>query len=168
MGRFSGISYVLGGFFAGFLIHERLIGEGHGHIAHTFSHLNRGFFVPLFFGIAGLGADFSFRDPALIMALLTLMPASVLPGVLLTYFAANHIFHAKRLDDSPREVALILGGRGAVGVAIITIGLRNGLVDQATYSVVILSTAIISLLVLLFLRRKLVEKSLTHNEKNEP
>lgn len=49
---------------------------------------------------------------------------------------------------------MILGGRGAVGIAIITMGINAAVVNQTQYSLVIFSTIFISLLLLLFLRRR--------------
>ncbi len=50
-----GVNYIIGVFFAGLIIHEGLIGKTlFNKIDRTIKRMNDGFFIPLFFGIAGI------------------------------------------------------------------------------------------------------------------
>ncbi len=149
-----GISYVLGGFFTGLIIHDGLIGkEAYGRISRTFTRLNQGFFIPLFFGIAGLDAALPIGDIGIILALIILILVAVFIPALLTYYSLRYWLKVECLGISAKKTSLILGGRGAVGIAIITLGFDATLVNQTQYSLVIFATIFISLLILLFLRR---------------
>lgn len=148
-----GISYIVGAFFAGLILHDELIGrEAFGRISRTFSRMNRAFFIPLFFGFAGVEANFASPEYPFALALALIIIGSIVPAMLLTYFGSKTILKVK--EGGPRNIAVILGGRGAVGIVIVTVALSINLINATQYSLVIVGTLIVSIFVPLLLKRK--------------
>ncbi len=135
-----GITYVLGAFFAGILIHEAIVGKKlYNSLKRTFRRLNNSFFIPVFFSIAGLSV--TLPKDAYIVMLFCLIAISAIIGWVLDYGVAMHKLERVR----PRAAAALLGSRGAVGVAIGAIALSAGLISSNLYSVAILGIVIMSL-----------------------
>jgi hypothetical protein len=61
---------------------------------------------------------------------------------------------------------VILGGRGAVGIAIASVALGSGVITSLTYSLIMVATLLISLTVPVLLGQKAVVERLTR--QNEP
>ena len=165
-----GISYIVGAFFAGLILHDELIGrEAFGRISRTFSRMNRAFFIPLFFGFAGVEANFASPEYPFALALAVIIIGSIVPAMLLTYFGSKKILKVK--EGGPRNIAVILGGRGAVGIVIVTVALSTNLINATQYSLVIVGTLIVSICVPLLLKRKdrtpPVEDELDQIEKSD-
>ncbi len=142
-----GITYVLGAFFAGLLIHEAVIGKSnYGLINRTLERVGEAFFIPLFFSIAGLQATLpSLGMLPLLVALVAI--SGILGGVL------NYAVGRNRLRElRPLAATAFLGGRGAVGVIIANIALLEGIIGVQLYSVVICGTVILSLTLPLLLK----------------
>ncbi len=148
-----GISYIVGAFFAGLILHDELIGrEAFGRISRTFSRMNRAFFIPLFFGFAGAEANFASGEYPFALPLTAIIIGSIVPAMLLTYFGSKIILKVK--EGAPRNIAVILGGRGAVGIVIVTVALGNNLINPTEYSLVIVGTLVVSIVVPLLLKRR--------------
>jgi len=150
-----GVSYIIGAFLAGMIIHDGLIGRKHfREIANTLARMNRAFFIPLFFGFAGVEANFSLDHLSLLAPLGALIAVSIIPAYALTYRVAKRFL---RDSGNSRQVALVMGGRGAVGIVIASVALGDGLIDNTAYSLVVLGTLIVSLLVPVLAGRKGLE-----------
>jgi Kef-type K+ transport system membrane component KefB len=148
-----GVSYILGAFFAGLIVHDGLIGkDAFRKTAETLSRMNRGFFIPVFFGLAGIEANFPSSDLHLLAPLALLLVCSVVPAVVLTYWAAQRILRSE--PGGARQVAFILGGRGAVGIVVASAALRAGIVNSDAYSLVVVATIAVSLVVPVLAGRK--------------
>jgi len=150
-----GVSYIIGAFLAGLIIHDGLIGrKPFREIANTLARMNRAFFIPLFFGFAGVEANFSLDHSFLLPSLGALIVISIVPAYAMTYLVAK-----KFLSDSgsSKQVALVLGGRGAVGIVIASVAFGDGLIDNTAYSLVVLGTLAVSLLVPVLAGRKGLE-----------
>ncbi|MCL5067121.1 MAG: cation:proton antiporter [Thaumarchaeota archaeon] len=153
-----GISYILGAFFAGLILHEELIGkEAFGRISRTLGRFNRGFFIPLFFGFAGVQATLV-SGYGWVFPLALVVVASVGLAVVLTYFLANNLFRsnadlANMHKDAARQISVILSGRGAVGIIIISVALSYALINNQAYSLVIVATTVISIVTPILLGR---------------
>lgn len=148
-----GISYIIGAFFAGLILHDELIGrEAFVRVSRTFTRMNRAFFIPLFFGFAGVEANFVASDYPYAPALASVIVGSLVPAILLTYFGTKWILKVK--EGSPRKISVILGGRGAVGIVIVTVALSNGIISSTSYSLVIIGTLLISIFIPLLLERR--------------
>jgi Kef-type K+ transport system membrane component KefB len=148
-----GLSYIIGAFFAGLILHEGLVGrEAFGRLIRTFTRMNEGFFIPVFFGFAGMEANLFGASYLSIGALLVIILATVAPSLLLTYSGVRRLLKAS--GDDARDVAVMLGGRGAVGIVIASVALQNGIIDPSAYSLAILGTVVISVLVPLLIKRR--------------
>ncbi len=111
--QFIGLTYVLGAFFAGMLIHKGITGNRlYSMLTNTFRRINESFFIPLFFSIAGLQAIMPSGN--MLVYFLALVLVSALIGGLLDYMASKRTTRS----ISPRNSLAILGSRGAVGVII--------------------------------------------------
>ncbi|MCL5412771.1 MAG: cation:proton antiporter [Candidatus Marsarchaeota archaeon] len=134
-----GVTYVLGAFFAGLLISRAIVGARLFHmLKNTFRRLNNSFFIPLCFSIAGLEVSLiSAQYALLLIALLLVSTVSVL---VVGYEWARIEAH----DIKPTSVVALLGGRGAVGVAIGSIALSGGLISDNIYSIIVIATVCLS------------------------
>ncbi|MDG6923596.1 MAG: cation:proton antiporter [Nitrososphaerota archaeon] len=156
-----GISYILGAFFAGLILHEELIGrESFGRISRTLGRFNRGFFIPLFFGFAGVQAS-------LLSGYLSLIPLALLVAVtigvaiFLTYVGVMNLFKSNKglssseMRTAAHQISVILSGRGAVGIIIVSVSLTYGLISNQAYSLVIVATTVISITAPMLLGRQM-------------
>ncbi|MDA4137433.1 MAG: cation:proton antiporter [Thaumarchaeota archaeon] len=149
-----GLSYIIGAFFAGLIVHDGLIGrKPFQEVSMTFARMNRAFFIPLFFGLAGLESDLQASSYSLLPRLGLIAAATLLLSILLTYYAAKRILKVKE-QGGARRIAVTLGGRGAVGIVIASVALSSGAIDAVAYSLIVLATLIISLVVPILLGRK--------------
>lgn len=149
-----GLSYIIGAFFAGLIMHDGLIGrKAFQEISTTFARMNRALFIPLFFGLAGLEADLSASQFGYIPKLAGAVALVLVLSIGLSYFAVKSILRLSE-RDAARQIAVTLGGRGAVGIVIASVALGSGLIDGLAYSLIIVGTLAVSLAVPLLLGRK--------------
>jgi Kef-type K+ transport system membrane component KefB len=162
-----GISYIIGAFFAGLILHDELIGrEAFGRVSRTFTRMNRAFFIPLFFGFAGVEANFAASDYPYAAALIAVVISSIVPAMLLTYYSSKTILKLKE-SGGARNIAVILGGRGAVGIVIVTVALGSGMIDDTAYSLVIVGTLFVSIFVPLLLTRRTKGKASANDKLDQ-
>jgi len=148
-----GLSFIVGSFFAGLILHEELIGkETYKNFESVLSIMNNGFFIPLFFGFAGVEAKLIKSDYGLVGFLILAIIISLIVSISLTYFFVKSVTKEPEEAD-PRSVAVILGGRGTVGIVIVTVALSSGLIGITAYSLVVFGTAITSIVIPLLLKR---------------
>lgn len=142
-----GLSYILGAFFAGLIVHDGLIGErSFERISKTLSTINRIFFIPLFFGVAGLEVSLINIGNSIYAGLAAIITIVFFVGIYLTYYVSRKSLQCK-LDLVPRQVAAILGGRGAIGIVIASVAFEGEVLDQRGFSLVVIATLIMSLAV---------------------
>lgn len=147
-----GINYIIGVFFAGLIIHEGLIGRTlFRKVRKTIKRMNDGFFIPLFFSIAGIDVS-SFHSlesflPAIILIAIVIIAFSIV----LNYFSSGKVMKIKKKQWKIKTSAII-NGRGAVGIAIATVAFEIGVITDSAYSIVILATIIISIIATSLLR----------------
>jgi len=142
-----GISYILGAFFAGLIIRDGLVGKAaFRKTSETLAKMNRAFFIPVFFGLAGVEASFPASQSNLLLYLGVLLAISVVPATLLTFAVSKAVLRMKE-EDGPRRVAFILSGRGAVGIVIASVALSAGLIGGTAYSFVVIGTVVVSIVV---------------------
>jgi hypothetical protein len=67
-------------------------------------------------------------------------------GVSLTYFFPRKGMQSK-LDVSPKLLAGILGGRGAIGIVNATVAFNKCALNESGFSLIILATLIVSLII---------------------
>jgi Na+:H+ antiporter len=142
-----GIGYILGAFFAGLIVHDGLIGkEAFRKTADTMARMNRAFFIPIFFGLAGVEAVLPSSAFNLLLPLGFVLLASVIPATAITYLVAKRVLKEDE-PNAPRHVAFILAGRGAVGIVIASVALGAGLIDSTAYSLVVVASLVVSIFV---------------------
>jgi Kef-type K+ transport system membrane component KefB len=152
-----GLSYILGSFFAALIVHDGLIGrKAYDRISQTLSTMNRIFFIPLFFGFAGLEVMLGSISYFYYVGLAVLVAIALGVGVSLTYYASKKVL-LRKMDVIPKQVGGILGGRGAIGIVIATVALSEGSINEAGFSLVILATLIMSLAIP-FLSGKIIQE----------
>jgi Kef-type K+ transport system membrane component KefB/nucleotide-binding universal stress UspA family protein len=128
-----GVHTVLGAFVAGILVGESPILTR--HIDAQLRGLITALFAPVFFGLAGVGTDFSvFKDPSLIwLAVIVVAIAS------LGKFAGAFI--GGRVGGLTFRESLALGcgmnARGSTEVIVATIGLASGVLSESLYTVIV-------------------------------
>ena len=136
-----GFTFILGALFSGMIINDVVIGpELIGIIKRTLTRINDSFFIPIFFTIAGLGVVIP--PEKYYGLLLGMVMITVVIGGFLNFFTSR-IFLT---DLKNRTTMAILGGRGAVGVIIATFALSEGLITNDIYSIAILGTIMVSLI----------------------
>lgn len=149
-----GLSYIIGAFFAGLIMHDGLIGrKAFQEISTTLTHMNRALFIPLFFGLAGLEANLSSSGYGLLPTLAGAVAIALVISIALSYFAVKNIIKVKEKGGA-KQIAVTLGGRGAVGIVIASVALSSGAIDGLAYSLIIIGTLAVSLIVPLLLGRK--------------
>jgi Na+:H+ antiporter len=149
-----GLSYIIGAFFAGLIVHDGLIGrKPFKEVSETFARINGAFFIPFFFGFAGVEADLAASSYGLIPALAVVLAASLGPGIALSRYVAKRALKLSG-EGSASQIAVTLGGRGAVGIVIASVALSTNAIDGAAYSLIIVSTLTASIMVPLLLGRK--------------
>ncbi|MGD6932591.1 MAG: cation:proton antiporter [Candidatus Bathyarchaeia archaeon] len=155
-----GLSFILGAFFAGLILHDSFIGrKACDRISQTFSTMNNIFFIPLFFGFAGVEVMLMGIDYLYLVGMALLIVIALGIGVTLTYGVTKKFLHSK-VDVAPKQLAGILGGRGAIGIVIATVALSEGFLSEAGFSLVIVATLIFSLIIPFFTGRKAAAESI--------
>ena len=149
-----GLSYIIGAFFAGLIVHDGLIGrKPFKEVSDTFARINGALFIPFFFGFAGVEADLTGAGLRLIPALAIVVAVSLGVGIGFTFYVAQNVLKL-RPEGRARQVAITLGGRGAVGIVIASVALSAAVIDDTSYSLIIVSTLAASLIVAVLLARK--------------
>jgi Kef-type K+ transport system membrane component KefB len=158
-----GITYVLGGFFAGILIHETIVGRDlFGTFKRTFRRMNNSFFIPVFFSTAGLLVAYVSMSIFYYVAVSVLIV--VIAGGAMTILAGRALFD----NLKPTAGASILGGRGAVGIIIASLAFSDGVIGQVSYTAIIISTIIISIVMPSMLRFGIAKQNATRMRTRNP
>ena len=147
-----GVNYIIGVFFAGLIIHEGLIGKTlFRKVRRTIKRMNDGFFIPIFFGIAGIEVSSFHSLGSYIPAIIIISVSVIAFSIILNYFSSGKIMKIKR-KQWKIKISAIINGRGAVGIAIATVAFEIGVITDLAYSIVILSTIVISIIATSLLR----------------
>src|SRR6202048_2469224 len=159
--HFIGIHTVLGAFVAGVLVGQSPILSR--HIDEQLRGLILAFFMPVFFGIAGLSADLTvLADPTL--ALMTVGVVAVA-----SFGKFTGAFIGAEIGGLTRREALALGcgmnARGSTEVIIASIGLSMGALSQNLYTVIVAMALITTLAMPPMLRWALARVPMSRAEK---
>lgn len=141
------ISFIIGAFYGGVLIGERVVGEGvYRKVKSTFSAITYGFFAPIFFVYTGINF---YIDPS--RDLMPLILISSLFIVIAIIGKTSGAYIGARLSNIPHKSSLGMGialnSRGVMGLIIATYGLEIGIIDVTIFSylaIVSISTTLIS------------------------
>ena len=151
--EYIGITFVLGAFFSGLIIHQNTFGEHtYGILKRTFQRINSSFFVPLFFSISGLEVSIIpfYTVPYLLVLLLI---TTIIGG-----FAAYKFSRRYMKSIKPTVSLGIFGVRGAVGIIIASIALSKGFINNTYYSVAVIATVIMAIVFTFVFQRSLDDK----------
>src|SRR5499426_1514621 len=131
--HFIGVHTVLGAFVAGVLIGESPILSK--HIDEQLRGLILAFFMPVFFGIAGLSADLTvLKDPGLALMALGLIPIASF-GKFAGAFIGGEFGGLTRREAF--ALACGMNARGSTEVIVATIGLSMGALTQNLFTMIV-------------------------------
>jgi Kef-type K+ transport system membrane component KefB/nucleotide-binding universal stress UspA family protein len=131
--HFIGVHTVLGAFIAGVLIGESPILTK--HIDEQLRGLILAFFMPVFFGMAGLGADLTIlRDPQLLLMAVGLIAIASI-GKFAGAFVGGEIGGLTRRESL--ALACGMNARGSTEVIVATIGLSMGALTQNLFTMIV-------------------------------
>ncbi|MEH2560608.1 cation:proton antiporter [Bradyrhizobium sp. AZCC 2289] len=131
--HFIGVHTVLGAFVAGILIGESPIMSK--HIDEQLRGLILAFFMPVFFGIAGLSADLAIlRNPELAIVALGLISVASL-GKFAGAFLGGTIGGLTRRESLALGCAM--NARGSTEIIVATIGLSMGALSQDLFTMIV-------------------------------
>jgi Kef-type K+ transport system membrane component KefB/nucleotide-binding universal stress UspA family protein len=156
-----GVHTVLGAFVAGVLIGESPILSR--HIEEQLRGLIFAFFMPVFFGVAGLSADLTvLKDPSLqLMTLALIAIASI--GKFAGAFVGGKIGGLKRAESL--ALASAMNARGSTEVIVATIGLSMGALSQSLFTMIVAMAVVTTTAMPPMLRWALRRVPLTKAEK---
>jgi nucleotide-binding universal stress UspA family protein len=139
--HFIGVHTVLGAFVAGMLIGESPILSK--HIDEQLRGLILAFFMPVFFGIAGLSADLTvLKDPMLALMTLGLIAIASF-GKFAGAFIGGEIGGLQRREAL--ALACAMNARGSTEVIVATIGLSMGALSQNLFTMIVAMAVITTL-----------------------
>ena len=152
-----GISFILGAFYGGVLIGERIVGERvYRKVKSTFSAVTFGFFAPLFFVYTGVNF---YVPPALswgafLLIVLIFIGVTMIGKTFGAYLGARFANIPKK---SSIGIGIALNSRGLMELVIATYGLELGIIDHLIFatliSVSIFTTLISPIILSLYLRK---------------
>ena len=159
--HFIGVHTVLGAFVAGVLVGESPILSK--HIDEQLRGLILAFFMPVFFGIAGLSADLTvLKDPGLaLMALGLIAIASI--GKFAGAFIGGEIGGLTRRESL--ALACGMNARGSTEVIVATIGLSMGALSQNLFTMIVAMAVATTMAMPPMLRWALARVPMTKAEK---
>lgn len=138
--EYIGITFVLGAFFSGLIIHQNSVGEQtYGVLKRTFGRINSSFFIPMFFSISGLNVSIISANLLPLLLFLIITTSSI--GGFMAYYISRK--YMKKI--SPGVSVGIFGVRGAVGIIIASLGLSDRFITTADYSLAIFATVIMAI-----------------------
>jgi Kef-type K+ transport system membrane component KefB len=159
--HFIGVHTVLGAFVAGVLIGESPILTK--HIDEQLRGLILAFFMPVFFGIAGLSADLTvLKDPTLLLMALGLIAIATL-GKFAGAFIGGEIGGLGRRESF--ALACGMNARGSTEVIVATIGLSMGALSQNLFTMIVAMAVVTTMAMPPMLRWALARVPLRKAEK---
>ena len=159
--HFIGVHTVLGAFVAGVLIGESPILTK--HIDEQLRGLILAFFMPVFFGIAGLSADLTvLKDPVLLLMALGLIAIATL-GKFAGAFIGGEIGGLGRRESF--ALACGMNARGSTEVIVATIGLSMGALSQNLFTMIVAMAVVTTMAMPPMLRWALARVPLRKAEK---
>ncbi len=159
--HFIGVHTVLGAFVAGVLVGESPILSK--HIDEQLRGLILAFFMPVFFGIAGLSADLTvLKDPALALMALGLIAIA-------SFGKFAGAFIGGEIGGLSRREALALGcgmnARGSTEVIVASIGLSMGALSQNLFTMIVVMAVVTTMAMPPMLRWALARVPMRKSEK---
>ncbi len=161
LGGLLGITFIIGIFYAGILIKSTTIGEeAYSHVHNVISSITFGIFSPIFFAYMGLLLDatsiFDYTNPFSGKNLYQLMffgssMVFAMVGKSGGAFIGGLLANMKIKDAA--AVGIGLNARGLMGLVILEIGLKHGLIEQSVYAMLVAMCIITTFITPYFLRK---------------
>ena len=159
--HFIGVHTVLGAFVAGVLIGESPILTK--HIDEQLRGLIMAFFMPVFFGVAGLSTDLTIlKDPELFALSLGLIAIASI-GKFAGAFLGGEIGGLTRRESL--ALACGMNARGSTEVIVASIGLSMGALTQNLYTMIVVMAVTTTMIMPPMLRWALSRVPITRSEK---
>jgi Kef-type K+ transport system membrane component KefB len=134
MAEIAGFHFIIGAFFAGLIIYEKIIGQANfKKVRNVFSAITFGFFSPLFF--AFLGTEFSINTLFESYVLFFIIFVIAIFGKIIGGFVGGKI--ARLSNSKSMAVGYLVNSRGVIGLIIAKIGLDQGLIDFTLFSIIV-------------------------------
>ncbi len=135
-----GLEVVIGAFLAGIAVgRSRLIDEP---VMHHLDVATAGVFAPLFFAVAGLRVDLRALDQTAVLLGVVLVTVVATVGKMGGAYAGARIGGLARADAFGAGAAL--NARGALEVVVATVGLTTGVLNDASYTAIVIMAIITS------------------------
>lgn len=159
--HFIGVHTVLGAFVAGVLVGESPILTR--HIDEQLRGLIVAFFMPIFFGMAGLSTDLTIlTDPRLLLMALALIAIASL-GKFAGAFVGGEIGGLSRREAF--ALACGMNARGSTEVIVATIGLSMGALSQDLFTMIVAMAVVTTMAMPPMLRWALARVPMTKSER---
>ena len=159
--HFIGVHTVLGAFVAGVLIGESPILTK--HIDEQLRGLIMAFFMPVFFGMAGLSTDLTILTNPQLLAMSLGLIAIASIGKFAGAFIGGEIGRLTRRESL--ALACGMNARGSTEVIIATIGLSMGALTQNLFTMIVAMALITTMIMPPMLRWGLSRVPITKSEK---
>ncbi len=156
-----GVHSVLGAFVAGILVGESPILTR--HIDQQLRGLIMGLFMPVFFGLAGLGADLTILKDGSILALTGGLIVIASLGKFAGAFTGGVVGRLSRRESL--ALACGMNARGSTEVIIATIGLSMGVLSQNLYTMIVAMAVVTTMAMPPMLRWALLRLPMGEEEK---
>ena len=164
LGGLLGITVIIGIFYAGMLIKGTTVGEeAYSNVSNVISSITFGIFSPIFFAYMGLLMDattiFDYASPfsgknihqlMFFSSLLIFATVGKSGGAFMGGMLAN-----MKLEDAA-AVGVGMNARGLMGLVILEIGLKHGLIDQSVYAMLV-AMCIITTFITPYLLKKILK-----------
>ena len=128
----AGLQFVIGAFFAGLLLGDTFGAEALGKANDVFHGITFGFFAPITFAFIGL--EFVVPTATGLEVLGALLAAAVASKFFGGYVGARAVGF---LEEESRTIGFLMNSRGFVELVVSTTAFQLGLIDQATFSLVV-------------------------------
>lgn len=134
--QYLGLTFVIGAFYAGFLITPEVTGRAvHRSITTVLDTVGWGFFIPLFFVLVGYDTDF--RTLGTTFASLAAFASLVIYAIVSKFLVGSSVALSLRHSSSESFLTgFLVTSRGAVSVAMAVILESAGVFNTATFTIV--------------------------------
>ena len=149
LAHLAGLHGILGAFIAGLFLREAMAEKKLSHeLTGLIKDVSLGFLAPIFFVTAGFQVSFSVfqNDLALLVLVIVLATFGKIIGTALFYIPSGNGWR------EGLTIGAGMNGRGAVEIVIAGIGLKNGIIDQTIFSILVFMAIATTTTVPVFLR----------------
>lgn len=173
-GEIMQVTYIIGAFYAGAIISERVVGERVFKKADTvLKTISFGFFGPIFFAYIGMnfiGRQFWFESSTSEIALFLVMAGLFILFAIIG--KSGGVYLGARLSKIKRKTAATIGtamnARGLMGLVIAGLGFERGIISEKTLSLLIIMSIVTTLMTPLILKWILKKDSTIQHLEEKP